>query len=175
MRVFTFLALAVFLATFAAASSAQTYSDWSVTGTGWDKSYSVGIQLGLPLVSGVDISGHFSPRLVGSLGFGFIPGLISLGGQIRMNVLEPGPDKIVPFVGAGLNQYWLEEHERNADGVAFHVLVGGERLFGPDYGLGVFVGFTATLSKSTDPHVEVWGVNDDMSKLFLGLEGRYYF
>lgn len=89
MRVLAFLAAIASVICLAGFCSAQTYSDWSVSGSSWDKGYSVGLQLGLPLVAGVDISGHFTPRLVASLGFGFIPGLITLGGQVRLNILKP--------------------------------------------------------------------------------------
>jgi hypothetical protein len=167
--------MVTFLISLAGVCSAQQYSDWSVSGGGWDKSYSVGLQLGLPLVTGIDISGQFSPRLSASLGFGFVPDLITIGGQLRMNILEPGPDKIVPVVGVGLNQYWLTKDNENSDAVAFHLLVGGQRMFGSNYALGMYLGYVRTLSESTDPHIKVWGVNDDMSKLFLGVEGRYYF
>ena len=175
MRVLATVAMVALLISLTGICSAQTYSDWSVTGSSWDKRLSVGLQLGLPLVAGVDISAQFSPRLSAGLGFGFVPDLVVLGGQLRMNVLEPGPDKIVPFVGAGLNQYWLEDGKENSDAVALDLLAGGQRMFGSNYSLGMFLGYTRTLSKSTNSHVEVWGVNDDMSKLFLGVEGRYYF
>ncbi|MCX5801465.1 MAG: hypothetical protein NTX17_08775 [Candidatus Eisenbacteria bacterium] len=175
MRVLVIAIVVASLTSLAAVCSAQDYSDWSVTGSGGDKNYSIGFQLGLPLVAGVDISGQLNQRFSVSLGFGFVPDLIALGGQLRMNVLEPGPDKIVPIVGVGLNQYWLEDDGENTDAVAAHLLVGGQRMFGSNYALGLHLGYIATLSESTASHVSVWGVNDDMSKLFLGVEGRYFF
>jgi hypothetical protein len=175
MRSLASVVIVAFLISLAGVCSAQQYSDWSVSGSSWDKSYSVGLQLGLPLVTGVDISGQFSQRLSASLGFGFVPDLITIGGQLRLNILEPGSDKIVPVVGVGLNQYWLEKDNENNDAVAFHLFVGGQRMFGSNYALGMYLGYIWTLSESTDPHIKVWGVNDDMSKLFLGVEGRYYF
>jgi len=174
MRVFATLLTTVFLISLATASSAQ-YSDWSVGGSSWDKSYSIGLQLGLPLVTGVDISGQYSKRLSASLGFGYVPDLITLGGQLRMNILEPAPEKIVPVVGIGLNQYWLEEDGNNNDTVALHLLVGGQRMFGGNYSLGMYLGYIWALSEGNNSNVSVWGVNGDMSKLFLGIEGRYHF
>ena len=175
MRVLATLVMVALLISLAGVCSAQQYSDWSVTGSSWDKSYSVGFQLGLPLVAGVDISGQFSQRLSASLGFGFVPDLITIGGQLRMNILEAGPDKIIPLVGVGLNQYWLEKDNKNSDAVAAHLLVGGQRMFGSNYALGMYLVYVRTLSERADPHIKVWGVNDDMSRLFLGVEGRYYF
>jgi len=164
----------LFLTGLMSVSYAQ-YSDWSVGGGSWDKSYSIGLQLGLPLVTGVDISGQFSPRLSASLGFGFVPDLITLGGQLRMNILQPAPEKIVPVVGIGLSQYWLEEDGNNNDTVALHLLAGGQRMFGSSYSLGLYLGYIKSLSEGNDHDISVWGVNGDMSKLFVGIEGRYYF
>jgi hypothetical protein len=104
-----------------------------------------------------------------------VPDLITIGGQLRMNILQAGPDKIIPLVGVGLNQYWLEKGDKNSDAVAVHLLAGGQRMFGSNYALGMYLVYIRTLSESTDSHIKVWGVNDDMSKLFLGVEGRYYF
>jgi len=175
MRVLVTVVTVALLIGLTGVCSAQGYSDWNVTGGTWDKGYSVGFQLGLPLVAGVDLSGQFSQRLSASLGFGFVPDLITLGGQLRMNILEPGPDKIVPVVGVGLNQYWLEKDGENSDAVAVHLLAGGQRMFGSNYALGMYLGYVRTLTESTASHIKVWGVNDDMSKLFLGIEARYYF
>jgi hypothetical protein len=177
MRALVTVVMIAFVISLAGVCSAQTYSDWSVTGSGWDKHYSIGLQLGSPLVAGVDICGQVSQRLSASLGFGFVPDLITLGGQLRMNILEPGPDKINPFVGGGLNQYWLEGDRENRDAVAFHLLAGAQRMFGSEYGIGMYLACIGTLTKRDKPHVTVWGVSDDMSrpKLFLCIEGRYYF
>jgi hypothetical protein len=175
MRVLVIAIVIASLTGLAGVCSAQDYSDWSVTGSSWDKNYSIGFQLGLPLVAGVDISGQLNQRLSASLGFGFVPDLVTLGGQLRMSILEPGPDKLVPIVGVGLNQYWLEDDGENTDAVAAHLLIGGQRMFGSSYALGLYLGYIRTLTESTASRVKVWGVNDDMSTLFLGVEGRYFF
>ncbi len=175
MRVLTAAALLVAALSLPILAAAQDYSDWQVMGGDWDKSYSVGFQLGIPLVAGVDIAKQFSPRLSVGLGFGFVPDLIALGGQMRINILQPAPEKMIPIIGLGLNQYWLEEDQETAEAVALHVFGGVERLFGSEFGLGMFLGYTRTLTDTDNPDIKVWGVNDDMSDLYLSVAGRYYF
>ncbi len=153
---------------------AQQYQDWSV-GAAWDKAFSFGVQLGLPYVAGVDVASQFSPRMSAGLGFGFVPDLVTFGGQFRLYILEPGVDKTVPNVTAGLNQYWIEDRGKNTDAVAVNVSLGAEHFFGDDLSLGMHIGYIATITESSDNKVKVWGINDDMSKLFFGLGGRYYF
>lgn len=175
MRAFTAAATLIVLLGFPGFSTAQDYSDWQVMGGDWEKSYSVGFQLGIPLVAGVDIAGQFSQRVSVGLGFGFVPDLIALGGQLRINILEPAPEKMVPLVGLGVNQYWLEDNEDTAEAVAMHVFTGVERLFGSEFGLGMYLGYTRTLTDTDNPDIKVWGVSDDMSDLYLSVAGRYYF
>ncbi|MFH0777971.1 MAG: hypothetical protein V2A71_04995 [Candidatus Eisenbacteria bacterium] len=155
--------------------SAQVYSDWTTPTGEWDKGYSLGGTLGMPLVAGIDLAKQFDPRFSGGIGIGFVPDLTALGGQIRFNILSPSADRTVPFVAVGLTQYWLEERKENTDAVAFHTLAGAHHLFGTTFGVSLFLGYTVTLTDSDRPNVDVWGVTDDMSKLFLGIEARYYF
>jgi len=154
---------------------AQNYEDWSVAQTSPQRSFSLGMQLGLPYVLGVDVASHFSSRMSAGLGFGFVPDLITFGGQVRFNIVEPGADKTVPVVSAGLNQYWIEDAGKNTEPVAVNFTAGVDHFFGSNMSLGMYIGYIKTLSGSDDNRVKVWGVNDDMSKLCLGLTGRYYF
>lgn len=154
---------------------AQTYEDWSVSQSSPSRSFSAGLQLGMPYVLGVDVASHFNSWMSAGLGFGFVPDLITFGGQFRLNVLEPGADKTIPIAAAGINQYWIEDAGKNTEAVAVNFLVGIEHFFGTTTSLGMHIGYTKTLTESEDNTVKVWGVNDDMSKLFLGVSGRYYF
>jgi hypothetical protein len=175
MRALTAAVLIAALLALPGISIAQDYSGWQVMGGDWEKSYSVGFQLGIPLVAGVDIAKQFSQRVSVGLGFGFVPDLIALGGQLKINVLAPSAEKVVPVVGFGLNQYWLEDKDDSTEPVALHVMGGVERLFGSEFGLGMYLGYMKTLTDSERPKIKVWGVNDDMSDLFLCVAGRYYF
>ncbi|UCF77857.1 MAG: hypothetical protein JSW03_07010 [Candidatus Eiseniibacteriota bacterium] len=156
-------------------SVAQDYSGWQVMGADWEKSYSVGFQLGIPLVAGVDIARQFNERVSVGLGFGFVPDLIALGGHLRVNILSPAAEKTIPVLGFGINQYWLEDRNETTEPVALHVVCGAERLFGPEFGLGLYLGYMRTLTDTENRRIKVWGVNDDMSDLFLSVSGRYYF
>lgn len=153
----------------------QDYEDWSVAQTSPDRSFSMGVHLGMPYVVGVDVASHFNCWMSAGLGFGFVPDLITFGGQFRLNMLEPGPDKTVPIASAGINQYWIDDDGKSTDAIAVNVLVGLEHFFGSSTSLGMHIGYIKTLTESDDNRVKVWGVNDDMSKLFLGIAGRYYF
>ncbi len=155
---------------------AQSYEDWSVSQPSTsNRSFSAGAQLGMPYILGVDVASHFSSRMSAGLGFGFVPDLVTFGGQFRLSMMEPGADKTIPVASAGINQYWIEHAGRNTDAVAVNFLVGIEHFFGSSTSLGMHVGYIRTLTGSDDNSVKVWGVNDDMSKLFLGVGGRYYF
>lgn len=175
MRVLAAVTAVALLISLPGICSGQEYSDWQVPGGDWEKRYSLGFQLGVPLVAGVDISGQLNERVSAGLGFGFVPDLITLGGQLRVNILEVAPERTVPVVGFGINQYWLEDKKKTAEAVAVHVLMGVQRLFGPEFGIGVYLGYIKTLTDSDEPDIKIWGVNNDMSDLFLGIEGRYYF
>ncbi len=175
MRRKSLVMAAVLVMAAASACYAQNYEDWSVAQTSPHKAFSLGAQLGLPYVLGVDVASHFNSRMSAGLGFGFVPDLITFGGEFRLSVLEPGADKTVPFVGAGINQYWIEDGGRNTEPVAINFLGGIEHFFGVNTSLGMYIGYIRTITKSDDNSVKVWGVNDDMSKLCLGLTGRYYF
>jgi len=166
---------AVLIMAVSCACYAQNYEDWSVAQTSPERSFSMGVQLGLPYVLGVDVASHFNSRMSAGLGLGFVPDMITFGGQVRLSVLEPGPDKTVPFIGAGINQYWIEDGDKNTEPVAVNFLAGIDHFFGSSTSLGMYVGYIKTLTKSDDNSVKVWGVNDDMSKLCLGVSGRYYF
>ncbi|KPJ61258.1 MAG: hypothetical protein AMJ46_02880 [Latescibacteria bacterium DG_63] len=169
-----FVALALILGV-PGLSAAQEYSGWEVMGGNWEKSYSVGFQLGTPLVAGVDIGRQFNQRVSVGLGFGFVPDLITFGSQLRVNILEPAAEKVVPVVGLGVNQYWLEDGRETTEPVAMHLFAGAERLFGSAFSLGIHLGYILTLTDSDNPRIKVWGISDDMSDLFLSVVGRYHF
>jgi hypothetical protein len=153
---------------------AQQYQDWAVGG-GWNKSFSMGFNLAMPYVAGVDISSQFSPRISVGLGFGYVPDLVTFGGQARFNILDPAADKTIPVAGAGINQYWIEDGGKSTEAVAINVLFGAEHFFGSELSLGMHIGYITTITESSDNSIKVWGINDDMSKLFFGITGRYYF
>ncbi len=176
MRRKSFVMAAVLVMAVSCACHAQTYEDWSATPqTASSRSFSTGVQLGMPYVLGVDVASHFNSRMSAGLGFGFVPDLVTFGGQFRLSMMEPGADKTVPFASAGINQYWIEDAGKNTEAVAVNFLVGVDHFFGSSTSLGMHIGYINTLTKSDDNRVKVWGVNDDMSKLFLGVSGRYYF
>jgi hypothetical protein len=129
----------------------------------------------MPYVLGVDVASHFSSMMSAGLGLGFVPDLFTFGGQFRVNFLAPGPDKTIPVAAAGINQYWIEDAGKNTDAVAVNILVGAEHFFGSTLSLGMHIGYIKTITESSDNRVKVWGINDEMSKLFLGVSGRYYF
>ena len=166
---------AVLIMAVSCACYAQNYEDWSVAQTSPERSFSMGVQLGLPYVLGVDVASHFNSRMSAGLGFGFVPDLITFGGQFRLSILEPGPDKTIPVASAGINQYWIDDEGKNTDAIAVNVTVGFEHFFGSSTSLGMHLGYINTITDSDDNSVKVWGINDDMSKLFLGVAGRYYF
>ena len=168
--------VAVLVMAVSCACYAQNYEDWSVAQTSPpQRSFSVGAQLGLPYVLGVDVASHFNSRMSAGLGFGFVPDLITFGGQFRLNLLEPGPDKTIPIAAAGINQYWIDDAGKSTDTIAINFLAGFEHFFGSSTSLGMHIGYIKTITGSDDNSVKVWGINDDMSKLFLGVAGRYYF
>jgi len=155
---------------------AQSYEDWSVSQpTTQSRSFSAGVHLGMPYVLGMDVASHLSPRMSAGLGFGFVPDLVTFGGQFRVSMMEPGADKTIPIASAGINQYWIEDAGKNTEAVAVNFLVGIEHFFASSTSLGMHIGYIKTLTDSDDNTVKVWGINDDMSKLFLGVVGRYYF
>jgi len=175
MRKKSLVMVAALVIVLSCACYAQNYEDWSVAQTSPKRAFSMGVQLGMPYVLGVDVASHFTSRMSVGLGLGYVPDLITIGGQFRLNLMEPGPDKTIPVVGAGINQYWIEDADRNIEPVAIDVLAGVDHFFGSNMSLGMYVGYLKSLTETEVHNVKVWGINNNVSKLFLGITGRYYF
>lgn len=144
--------------------------------SGWtDTRLTVAVEAGLPLVLGVDAT--YTPAHPWRLGLalGRIGGLTALRGEVHRMLAVPAPRRIVPYLLAGTEQYFLRDGDRTATPLGVHAGIGADYCFDSPVSLGVRLGGLKTFGSSGGGDLKVFSVQNGFTTGTMSMALRYYF
>jgi hypothetical protein len=140
-----------------------------------ERSLSLGIEAGKPLIFGVEGGYNFDERVSGMVGFSTLGDFAAISAELRAFLLRFGTQKALPSVGVGFTQYFLTSGARETSPIAGHLLLGVEYIFPSYLGVGATLGYQHALGSSEDKTVERYDINDDLADWFFAVNARYFF
>lgn len=135
----------------------------------------VGVEAGLPLVLGIDVTHATTDQWTLGLAMGRLGGLTALRGEARRLLATPAPRKIVPYVAAGAEQYFLKDGDRSATPIGVHAALGLDYHFDSPVSAGVRVGVLKTFGSSGGGDLKVFSVENGFTSGTTSLSLRYHF
>jgi hypothetical protein len=142
---------------------------------GYDRSLSLGVEVGKPLIFGLEGGYNFTPHVSSQLGFSTLGDFTAISGGLRLNLLSFDLARALPYLEAGFTQYFLEDGARETTPITAHSVLGLEYVFLSNLGVAMNLGYQVALGNSEDPTVERYGINDDMSEWLFAVNARYFF
>lgn len=136
---------------------------------------SVGIEAGLPLVLGLDVTYSTAGPWRMGLALGKLGGLTALRGEVQRVLTTPGPRKAVPFIAVGAEQYFLRDGNRDATPMGLHAALGLEYHFDSPVSFGVRVGGLKTFGSSGGGDLKVFSVRNGFTSGTMSLALHYHF
>jgi hypothetical protein len=140
----------------------------------WPGTASIGVEAGLPLVTGFQANYHVRPNWQLGLEFGRVSGLTALGAEARW-LIRGESHGFVPSIVAGAEQYFLEDGGRDATPVGLHLALGLDYYLDAPISFGVELGGMTTFGSSNGDQVKVFSIGNDVSKAMFNVGARYHF
>lgn len=136
---------------------------------------SVGVEAGLPLVLGLDATYATSDSWRIGLAIGKLGGLTALRGEVQRVLSTPGPRRVVPYLAAGAEQYFLSEGDRSATPLGVHAALGVDYYFDSPVSAGVRVGGLKTFGSSGGGDLKVFSVRNGFTSGTMSMSLKYHF
>lgn len=138
-------------------------------------SMALGVEAGLPLVLGVDASYRLDGPWRLGVGFGRISGLTALRAEARMLLRDEAPERLVPGLVLGAEQYFLKDGDRDATPVGVHLALGLDYHFRSGFSMGARLGGLKTFGSSGGGDARVFSVENGQASGLFNLGVRYHF
>jgi hypothetical protein len=135
----------------------------------------VGIEAGLPLVLGLDASYRVDPSWRVGIGFGRLSGFTAIRAQARWLALREEPDRLVPSLVVGAEQYFLSKGDRDATPIGIHAAIGLDYQFRSPMSLGARIGILRTFASSDGGDLKVFGIKNGFTTGLFNIGLRYLF
>ncbi len=172
------LALGLALASGPAAAQDPSSEGWTSSGTNKGSAghrWSLGVEVGKPLILGIEGTYHFDPRVAGSVGFAALSGFTAISGEVDYHVLRFDGQGLSALIGLGCAQYFLAEGGKESQPTMGHALIGIENVFPARIGVGMNLGYQVAIGSSGDESVDRYGIHSDADGWFFGMSARYVF
>ena len=151
---------------------------WTSSGTSKGSAghrWSLGVEVGKPLILGIEGTYHFDPRVAASVGFAALSGFTAITGEVDYHVLRFDGQGLSALTGIGFAQYFLSEDGNESQPTMGHALVGIEHVFPASIGVGMNLGYQVSIGSSGDESVDRYGIHSDADGWFFGMNVRYVF
>ncbi len=135
----------------------------------------VGVEAGLPLVLGVDASYRLDGPWRLGMGIGKLGGLTALRAEARLLMRREEPERLVPCLILGAEQYFLKDGQRDATPVGIHFALGLDYRFESPVSVGARIGGLKTFGSSGGGDVRVFSVENGYKSGLFNLGVRYHF
>lgn len=136
---------------------------------------SIGVEAGLPLVFGFDVSQRVNPNVRVSVGLGRIGGLTAVRAEGRWLLRDELSERFVPSLLAGAEQYLLKDGDLDATPAGVHAGFGIDYHFASPVALGMRFGGLATFGSSEGGDLKVFSVQNGFRSGFFNVGVRYHF
>jgi len=136
---------------------------------------SIGPEVGLPLVVGLDASYRIAPDWRIGMAIGRLSGITTVRAEARRLFGEEKRRSMVLSLTAGAEQYFLDDDGREATPVGVHLAAGFTYHFDSPLSFGVRIGLLKTFGSSDGGDIRVFSVRNDYSTGILNAGLRFHF
>jgi len=160
------------------ASAQDPNEGWTSPGGNTAKAghrWSLGLEVGKPLILGLEGTYHFDSRVAGSVGFAALSGFTAISGEVDYHVMRFDGQGLSALTGVGFAQYFLSEDGKESQPTMGHALIGIEHVFPASIGVGMNLGYQVSIGSSGDETVDRYGIHSDSDGWFFGMNARYVF
>jgi hypothetical protein len=136
---------------------------------------SIGVEAGLPLVVGLDLSHRLNSSWRLGLGLSRIAGLTAVRAEARWMLRAEARGAFVPSLIAGAEQYFLSEGGDDATPLGVHAALGLDWYLDSPVSIGVRIGGLKTFGSSDGGDIKVFSVQNGFSSGTFNFGVRYHF
>lgn len=135
----------------------------------------VGLEVGMPLVVGVDLSHRLNERWRVGLGLGRLSGLTAIRAEGQWLLRPEVGRRLVPLLAAGGEQYFLKDGPLEATPVGVHAAVGLDYHADSPVSFTVRLGGMKTFGSSGAGGARVFGVENGFTTGIFNIGARFHF
>ncbi len=141
---------------------------------GYRSANTVGLEIGLPLVAGLEFTHRTDRNLRLGLGLGRMGGLTAIRAEATWLMRPEYPGKFVPLVVAGADQFLLKSGDSEASPAGLHGALGMEYHFESGFSMAARMGVLTTFGSSGSEEIKVFAVRNGFTTGFLNVGVRYH-
>lgn len=135
----------------------------------------IGLEIGMPLVLGVDLSHRLNDRWRVGLGLGRLSGLTAIRAEAQWLVRPGNGQRLVPLIVAGGVQYFLKDGDLEATPVGLHAAIGLDYHAESPVSFAVRLGGMKTFGSSGAGGARVFGVENGFTTGIFNIGARFHF
>ncbi len=136
---------------------------------------SIGPEVGLPLVVGLDATVRVNPDWRIGMALGRLSGITTIRAEVQRLFGEERRRAMVLVLLAGAEQYFLDDDGREATPLGMHVAGGFNYYFDSPLSFGARIGLLKTFGSSDGGDIRVFSVRNDYSTGLLNAGLRFHF